>query len=978
MSLFAPELRIPKIYAYTTARDAATPWRSGAGTGLIKVGYTTQDVSTRILEHFGAASPDNSDFRILGQWPAITADGKMMTDRNVHDVLEFGLRKTRVCGEWFECTIEEVEQAIESLRTGTAPVADRPHSFKMRPEQSVAVERTSAYFRTNAYMRRDGPLRFLWNAKMRFGKTFTAYKLAEEMGWSRVLVLTYKPAVEGEWRRDLTQHVDFRGWSFIGNQDKAPTVLPEKTVWFSSFQSIFAMDHDAPHRLDLLKSTHWDAIILDEYHFGAGTDLAREIYADSSELMDDEAFQRRILSGEAGVTADHLLHLSGTPFRALNSGEFGEDQVFSWTYTDEQRAKRRWLDADGPNPYESLPQMIMMAYKLPPGVIDEATEEELNLDLFFSAKKEKDQNGEEVFYFNNEKLVLLWLDFITGVDLSREEFSEEQVNKSPMPFRDEALYSYLNHTFWYLPSVAACKAMARLISSHSVLHHYKPVIAAGPEARIGADALQPVQDAIRDNPRTITLSCGKLTTGVTVPEWTAVFMLRSMKSPESYFQTAFRAQSPGLVFNRPKQRRGSEALVMKDRCFLFDFDPRRALSLAADYCYRLDAGDVGGRGLRMTMEERMAEFLNHMPVLLHDGGTMEQLNPGDAIDIVSSGVGNLAKRFLSARALGLDGLPLDRLVGNEQLMSNLEEIESFRNLRETVTGLSADRDWWVMEGAKREGPLKRSALRDRVDEDTLVKCRGMSDYEPAGRVPALNAIFAQRYEWFIRTEEGERGPFRKSELADRIRSDTLVRRSDDLTHRRAEFSVDFCRADKDPELKSLFKDASRSTLKEEWHYKVGEAVFGPMDIPSLKAEIARTTLVRKTGMTDFAEAGTFEELLPLGPISAKQKKELQENLLKFISRLPVFMYLNDEREKSVVDVIRSTDDRLFRRVTGITKKDFDQLFKIGIFVESFLNPPILAFKQLEDRALEYLGDRDLGISRFTGAFNSVVEKEDVR
>jgi hypothetical protein len=247
------------------------------------------------------------------------------------------------------------------------------------------------------------------------------------------------------------------------------------------------------------------------------------------------------------ITTGAYLYLSGTPFRAIATGEFIEEQIYNWTYSDEQREKRDWAGPE-PNPYAALPRMVLMTYQLPPAIQEIATQGEFNefdLNVFFEAKGEGDQAR---FKFEDE--VQKWLNLIRG------ELRETAVDnlkmgakKPPLPFSHAPLLSVLTHTLWFLPSVAACHAMANLLGEQNNLYRdYKVIIAAGPEAGIGAKALPPVLESMV-NPltsKTITLTCGKLCTGVTVRPWTGIFMLRNSSTPETYFQAAFRVQCRGL------------------------------------------------------------------------------------------------------------------------------------------------------------------------------------------------------------------------------------------------------------------------------------------------------------------------------------------------------------------------------------------------------------------------------------------------
>jgi hypothetical protein len=392
-------VRHPKIYAYSIEQFAATPWQGKReGAGLIKVGDTQRDVRVRIREQLAAIKmPLETVPDILLVEAAITNDGRVFRDHEVHAAL----RKAgyhNIVGEWFECTKDEVAAAIQAVREGKdLPSAMPVSDFSMRPEQIRAVETTVDYFRAHAKSKDGKAPDYLWNAKMRFGKTFATYQLANEMGWTRVLVLTYKPAVEQAWHEDLS-HKDFIGWRFHGKEDVAADIKdPSPLVWFASFQDVLGKEDDGKAKAknrDLYR-VDWDAVVVDEYHFGAWRDAARSVYvgevdevtgeetegdkseatvADTPDLDDGfvEGIEAALVKQKLKV--DNFLYLSGTPFRALTEGEFLEDQVYNWTYSDEQRAKRDWNGAA--NPYLSLPKMHLLAYEMP-----EALKEALRVEV---------------------------------------------------------------------------------------------------------------------------------------------------------------------------------------------------------------------------------------------------------------------------------------------------------------------------------------------------------------------------------------------------------------------------------------------------------------------------------------------------------------------------------------------------------------------------------------------------------------------
>jgi hypothetical protein len=398
---------------------------------------------------------------------------------------------------------------------------------------------------------------------MRFGKTFASYQLAKRMNLSKILILTFKPAVQSAWEEDLKTHIDFEGWQFISRGSSLTWDSADKTrpiVCFGSFQ-----DYLGTNRLGGIKpknewvhTTHWDLVIFDEYHFGAWREKAKTLFEseeeDDYELFDMEKMEKykrdeadnAWKESSLPITTSRYLYLSGTPFRALNSGEFIEDQIYNWTYSDEQRAKSQWTEPPS-NPYAALPRMVMMTYKIPDDIQRIAAQgeyDEFDLNVFFSAEGDGDAAK-----FKHEEYVQKWLDLIRGANLGTTVDDLKLGAKKPdMPYSSPRLLEILTHTLWFLPNVASCYAMWNLLTkrNNTFFQGYKVNVCAGSDAGIGLAALEPVKRSMYDplKSKTITLTCGKLLTGVTVKPWTGIFMLRNLSSPETYFQAAFRVQNP--------------------------------------------------------------------------------------------------------------------------------------------------------------------------------------------------------------------------------------------------------------------------------------------------------------------------------------------------------------------------------------------------------------------------------------------------
>ena len=816
--LFPPKSESnPIIYAYTLLDDTSRQ-------GQLKVGFTTRSAKERIQEQIGATL---SRFTTVVDESAMRSDGSSFSDHDVHRQLKKdGFINTE--GEWFRCKAEDVVSAIIAVRDGNSSSRGRTLDFKMRPEQQVAVDKAANHFIDFKQKEQGKTPHFLWNAKMRFGKTFTAYQLAQKMGWTKILVLTFKPAVQSAWEEDLNTHKDFEGWQFISNNglqfDDADESKP--FVCFGSFQNYLGKNKSTggiKHKNEWVHLTDWDCVIFDEYHYGAWREKSKDLFEGEDkefdmDMGDIKEFDEDILP----IKTDHYLYLSGTPFRAIESGEFIEEQIFNWTYSDEQRAKEEWIGED--NPYASLPRMVMLTYKMPDDIRDIALTTEFNefdLNVFFKAEG---KGFDAKFTYKEE--VQKWLDLIRGShQAANTDNLRLGVKKPPMPFSDIRLLNILTHTFWFLPTVASCHAMKNLMNSrHNIFYHqYEVVVAAGTDAGLGVDALLPVYKAMNDplKTKTITLSCGKLTTGVSVKPWSGIFMLRNSSSPETYFQAAFRVQTPWTVKN-PTGLNPNEFEIIKNECYIFDFAPNRALSQVADYSCRLNVGES-------NPEKKVEEFIKFLPVLAYDGSSMKQIDAKGVLDMSMSGTTAtlLARRWESALLVNVDNETLARLMGNQKALDALMNIEGFRSLNQDI--------------------------------ETIIN---------------------------------------KSEAIKKAKKE-----KDEFT-----------------------KKEKKELTNEEKEYK-------------------------------------------------SLRKQIQEKLIKFATRVPVFMYLTDFRERSLTDVITELEPGLFKKVTALDVSDFELLVSLGVFNSSLMNDAVYKFKRYEDASLEYVGiNKHEGED--VGLFNTTVTEEE--
>ena len=827
---------VPQIYMYD---DTSFP-------GWIKIGQTTRsDVRQRIDEQHPITEPHKT-YHLLWHAGAFYADGsgESFSDHDLHLVLR--RMGKELIGEWCRCSLREAQAAYVAVRHRDTHIEPtRNLDYKMREEQEQAVRQTADYFALMDEEEPDRPSHYLWNAKMRFGKTFTTYQLAKRMKAKRVLVLTFKPAVEDSWREDLLRHRDFEGWRYYSSREgeRLPSLSsPKPLVVFGSFQDYLGRDRygNIKSKNEWVHGIDWDLIVLDEYHFGAWNDNAKSLLdlgdseAKRRQTEEDEVMRESGIDVESGrawdddnvpITGKHFLYLSGTPFRALATGEFMENQIFNWTYQDEQKRK----ETIG-GPYQEMPTMVMMTYQMPQdlgAMIEQWDMDGFDLNEFFRAEPAK---GKEPATFVHERAVQKWLDIIRGKAPIFGDNSSPLNRPVPLPFEDMRLLDLCAHTMWFLPNVASCDAMEALLRrpANSFYQNYTIINCSGTKAGIGIDALEPVRKAMGDNPlttRTITLTCGKLTTGVTLRPLGGLLMLRNCSSPETYFQTAFRVQSPWTATDKDDP---TKRTILKPTCYVFDFAPNRALREVVTYANQLDVES----NRRIT--DKVEAFINFLPILQFDGSSMKRVSATEILDFVDNGTSGtlLARRWNSALLVNVDNATLQRVLDNPQALATIMKIEGFR-------ALGSDIIENIVNRAERIKKLKREA--------------------------------------------GE---------------------------------------DKDPKKK-------KELTAEEKEYR-------------------------------------------------SKRREVQEKLMKFATRIPIFMYLTDYREESLEDVIRKLEPSLFERVTGLTIDDFDLLLHVGVFNRAQMNDAILKFRRYEDASLAYTGVNRHASETRIGLMDSSVPIEALR
>ncbi len=596
---------VPMIYCYTTPEIHRHD-------GWVKIGYTEQDVKERLKQQ-----SHTIDVLIKEEWRAnaIFEDGSgdHFTDKDFHAYLRKQSIENDPKNEWFRIEPRPAKAQFNDFREnrGILKTLKDVIPYTLRDEQAEAVAKTAEYFHSHP----NGE--FLWNAKPRFGKTLSVYDFCKTVNAANVLIVTNRPAIANSWYSDYEQFFGTQsGYSFVSSADSLkgkPLCISRKDyvlqnesgdkqyncIEFVSLQDLkgsiyFGGEYD---KLKEVAEMNWDVLVIDEAHEGVDT------------YKTDVAFDH--------INRKFTLHLSGTPFKALANDKFPADAIYNWTYADEQRAKRDW-HGEGENPYKNLPRLNLFTYQMSEIVKDEIEQgmeidgEQVNfafdLNEFFAT-----QNGK----FIHESSVDKFLDALTTLH--------------KFPFSTDDLRKELKHTFWLLNRVDSAKALEKKLREHPVFSKYKIILAAGDgktdDQTENAKSFDKVTAAIKEYEYTITLSVGQLTTGITIPEWSAVLMLSSIKSPSLYMQAAFRAQNPCLF------QRGSEYL-RKENAYVFDFDPARTLTIFEEFANDLSAETSDGRGDSDKRKGNVRELLNFFPVIGEDeNGEMIELDAEKVLSI---------------------------------------------------------------------------------------------------------------------------------------------------------------------------------------------------------------------------------------------------------------------------------------------------------------------------------------------------------
>ena len=659
---------LPQIYAYTTPEIRRHD-------GWTKIGYTEQDVNVRIAQQTHTA-----DVIAKLEWHGNATyedTGEVFHDTDFHTYLRNLSINDQPGTEWFEINPPNAKGRFHEFRKNHGILDGLGASdYELRAEQEAAISKTLDYFQ----LHEQGE--FLWNAKPRFGKTLATYDLCKRLPTpgkdgkaKRILVVTNRPAIANSWYDDYVKFVGTdSGWRFISSVDAlagkpycishdeylhlaGKGKLPN-SIEFISLQDLKGSIEFGGHydKLKYVAEYEYDLLVIDEAHEGVDT------------YKTDVAFDH--------IKRRNTLHLSGTPFKAIANDKFPENAIYNWTYADEQQAKRDWNDPELRNPYENLPKLNMFTYQMSDIIENEVakgmqidgeqTEYAFDLNEFFETK-----DGRFVHYDDVKR----FLDALT--------------TQKKYPFSTPELRDELRHTFWMLNRVDSARALAKMLRQHEVFKDYEIILAAG-DGKIDDDeenekSFDKVRNAIAKaekggegvKTKTITLSVGQLTTGVTVPEWTGVLMLSNMKSPALYVQAAFRAQNPCLFNRNGKYQR-------KENAYVFDFDPARSLTVFEEYANDLYSGTTCGGGNTDSRKQNVRRLLNFFPVIGED-------EDGEMVDLDAEQVLSIPRKIHS-REVVRRGFMCDFLFQNisnifhapAEVIETLQQLEPYKAPREDL------------------------------------------------------------------------------------------------------------------------------------------------------------------------------------------------------------------------------------------------------------------------------------------------------
>lgn len=903
-----PFLRVvPMIYAYTTPGVTYND-------GWTKIGYTEkQTVKDRIAQqtHTAGIRPhlewmDNAMYK--------DGSGRYFKDTDFHSFLKAEHVEWRAGTEWFHISGSDARTRFDVFTSGAAPQAEIEHaSYTLRREQQDAVTMTRAYFE-----RKGKGAEFLWNAKPRFGKTLTSYDLIRQMHCQTVLIVTNRPAIANSWADDFQKFIAWQEpLDFVSDTDALkgrPGVLtreeyvrrldteaePRGMVAFLSLQDLKGSKYfgGAFDKLKWVTDLPFDLLIVDEAQEGVDT------------LKTETAFRY--------IHRKYTLYLSGTPFKALASEKFADDQIYNWSYADEQTAKAAWT-GDDYNPYEPLPRLSLFTYQLSPMIEDTLRR---GIDL-------ADEEGADYAFDLNE--------FFATNNQGRFEHEEEVkkflrslTTQEKYPFSTPKLRAELSHTLWLLDRVASAKALKRMLESdefRDIFGEYTIVLAAG-DGKTDEDeetkkSYDKVKDAIAHHEKTITLSVGQLTVGVTIPEWSAVFMLCNLKSPSAYMQAAFRAQNPCI-------RTVGGQRLRKENAYVFDFDPARTLIIFDEFANNLSPATAAGHGTRDERAENIRRLLNFFPVLGEDPeGKMTELDAEKVLTIPRKLKSQEVVRrgFLSnflfrniGNVFGAPGVVRDIL----QKLAPAQEEAPRRNEEEQLDSMDE-----VCLDEKGEPEISKEVVIGRAQEIFGKKRYAEADIPAVPDVLSENAGTDEVSRALDEIGEKLKAHAAEQFIAPAVEEFHMKKSAANRLHREKEQEIDRRMEIIKGDFRQASLEAKAAKERRDREAETKEALDASKAQFEADMAKARDALSRAADdVTKEVIEKTAEEVTEKGlKYEAEEKQRIVEDDIRarlrgFSRTIPSFLMAYGDAELTIANFDRYAESDVFKEVTGITLDDF--------------------------------------------------------
>jgi hypothetical protein len=838
--------------------------------GSQKIGYTERrDVDTRIREQTHTAAIQLRSEKLWSAPAFFSNSTKDFSDKDFHKFLVKSNieNRTDLGVEWFyfNGTPEKSKHLFDTFREqGFAALQNSNNKipYTLRTEQQQAVDQAKNYFENHE----NGE--FLWNAKPRFGKTLASYDLAKRLNARKVLIVTNRPAIANSWFDDFEMFID--GFHFISEtyslaerrtitrQQYTLSGSDQPQITFLSLQDLkgskyFGGNHE---KLRWVADLEWDLLIIDEAHEGIDTDRT------------DDAFNI--------VKRKHTLHLSGTPFKALANNKFPSEAIFNWTYLDEQKIKQAEIEESETGDHTNLPNLKLYTYRISQMIADEVNEgvkiDEETRDYAFDLN--------EFFATKNQK-------FVHEADV--KEFLKNLTTNAKYPFSTPELRDQLRHTFWYVGNrVESVKALEQLLTQDETFKDYKVVVAAGDgrtfeeeesDFKSNEKSFDKVKKAIKENPKTITLSCGQLTTGVTIKEWSAVLMLTDIKTPAQYMQAAFRAQNPYKFYE-------NNELNIKQSAYLFDFAPTRVLEIYDKFANALNPKAVNGEITESERKNNIKELLNFFPVISEDiDGQMVEL---DAEKVLTFPNALAAAEIVKARFM-TNLLFNDNIKGvfnfPKEVEDILDKMPIEKNKRVEVAKKELD-----LDDARKVEQTKQS----KINENNSV-ILGEKIYRTNIERVVDNALSAETPEETLETL-----PDKVAELVEPVIA----------------------------KYKEVYKatNAEIDDIKKEAEEKIKFAV-AEYENAEIKDAVALKENLTKIIEHDFVETKVGQkEVAAVDAVKKTKEEEIRDRLRSFTRTIPMFIMANSSKEAITIDDFDlEISDEDFIDLTNITKDEFHKL-----------------------------------------------------